>query len=159
MPILSKSNYHQLTYSLTDILWKFHKICAKTHTQSFNGLLSGTTRVGRYQKKHSPTHTHPDRRTSFINFLHLERSMASSLFSLRAWQSFRTTSIQKSKSSRTQNVKKRKKNTELTKITMQCKAYSKQLFMWYKTALRNCPKLGCTGLPKSHLETSRPTTY
>ena len=29
-----------------------------THTQPFNGLLSGTTRVGRYQKKHSPTHTH-----------------------------------------------------------------------------------------------------
>ena len=55
-----------------------------THTQPFNGLLSGTTRVGRYQKKHSPTHTHPDHRTSFIIFLHLQRSMASSLFSLRA---------------------------------------------------------------------------
>jgi len=39
-----------------------------THTQPFNGLLSGTTRVGRYQKKHSPTHTHPDHRTSFIIF-------------------------------------------------------------------------------------------
>ena len=47
-----------------------------THTQPFNGLLSGTTRVGRYQKKHSPTHTHPDHRTSFIIFLHLQRSMA-----------------------------------------------------------------------------------
>jgi len=46
-----------------------------THTQLFNGLLSGTTRVGRYQKKHSPTHTHPDHRTSFITFLHLQRSM------------------------------------------------------------------------------------
>jgi len=45
---------------------------------------SGTTRVGWYQKKHSPTHTHPDHRTSFIIFLHLQRSMASSLFSLRA---------------------------------------------------------------------------
>ena len=33
---------------------------------------SGTTRVGWYQKKHSPTHTHPDHRTSFINFLHLQ---------------------------------------------------------------------------------------
>ena len=31
-----------------------------THTQPFNGFWSGTTRVGRYQKKHSPTHTHPD---------------------------------------------------------------------------------------------------
>jgi len=57
-----------------------------THTQLFNGRLSGTTRVGRYQKKHSPTHTHPDHRTSFISFRHLQRSMASSLFSLRAWQ-------------------------------------------------------------------------
>ena len=56
-----------------------------THTHKpFNGLLSGTTWVGRYQKKHSPTHTHLDHRTSFIIFLHLQRSMASSLFSLRA---------------------------------------------------------------------------
>ena len=65
-----------------------------THTQPFNGLWSATTRVGRYQKKHSPTHTHPDHRTSFIIFLHLQRSMASSLFILRAWQSSRTTSLQ-----------------------------------------------------------------
>ena len=65
-----------------------------THTQPFNGLWSGTTRVGRYQKKHSPTHTHPDHRTSFIIFLHLQRSMASTLFILRAWQSSRTTSLQ-----------------------------------------------------------------
>ena len=55
-----------------------------THIQPFNGLWSGTTRVGRYQKKHSPTHTHPDHRTSFIIFLHLQRSMASTLFILRA---------------------------------------------------------------------------
>ena len=52
--------------------------------QPFNGRLSGTTRVGRYQKKHSPAHTHPGQRTSFITFLHLQRSTASSLFSLRA---------------------------------------------------------------------------
>ena len=65
-----------------------------THTTVFNGFLSGTTRVGRYQKKPSPTHTHPDHRTSFINFLHLQRSTASSLFSLRALQSSRTTSLQ-----------------------------------------------------------------
>ena len=44
--------------------------------------LSGTTQVGQYQKKHSPTHTHPDHQTSFINFLHLLRSIASSLFNL-----------------------------------------------------------------------------
>ena len=65
-----------------------------THTQPFNGLWSGTTRVGRYQKKHSPTHTHPDHRTSFIIFLHLQWSMASSLFISRAWQSSCTTSLQ-----------------------------------------------------------------
>ena len=65
-----------------------------THTQPFNGLLSGTTWIGRCQKKHSPTHTHPDHWTSFIIFLHLQRSMASSLFSLRTWQSSRTTSLQ-----------------------------------------------------------------
>jgi len=47
-------------------------------TQPFNCLLSETTRVGQYHKKHSPTHTHPDHRTSFIIFLHLQRSMASS---------------------------------------------------------------------------------
>jgi len=34
--------------------------------------------------QHSPTHTHPDHRASFIIFLHLQRSMASSLFNLRA---------------------------------------------------------------------------
>ena len=67
---------------------------AHTHTQPFDGLLSGTTRVGWYRKKHSPTHTHPDYRTSFITFLHLQRSMASTLFILRAWQSSRTTSLQ-----------------------------------------------------------------
>ena len=39
--------------------------------QPFNGRLSGTTRVGRYQKKHSPTHTHAGQRTSLITFLHL----------------------------------------------------------------------------------------
>ena len=65
-----------------------------THTQPFNGRWSGTTRVGRYQKKHSPTHTHPDHRTSFINFLLLLRYIASSVFSLRAWQSSLSTSFQ-----------------------------------------------------------------
>ena len=64
-----------------------------THTQPFNGRWTGTTRVGWYQKKHSPTHTQTDHRTSFIIFLHLQRSMASSLFILHAWQSSRTTSL------------------------------------------------------------------
>jgi len=71
-----------------------HWINTHARTQPFNGLWSGTTRVGRYQKKHSPTHTHPDHRTSFINFLYLLRSIASSLYILHAWQSFSTTSLQ-----------------------------------------------------------------
>ena len=60
----------------------------------FNGPLSGTTHVGQYQEKHSPSHTHPDHQTSFINFLQLLRSITSSLFNLRAWQSFSTTTFQ-----------------------------------------------------------------
>ena len=75
-------------------LWAKLLADTHTHTHPFNGLLSGTTRVGRDQKKYSPTHIHPDHRTSFIIFLHLQRSMASSLFSLRAWQSSQTTSLQ-----------------------------------------------------------------
>jgi len=61
------------------------------HTHTHNGLLSRTAQVGRYQKKHSSTHTHPDHRTYFFIFLHL---LGSSLFSLRAWQSSLTTSLQ-----------------------------------------------------------------
>jgi len=64
----------------------------KTKQQSFYGPLSGTTRVSRYQKKYSPTH-HPDHRLIFISLFHLLRSIASSLFKLRAWQSFCTTSL------------------------------------------------------------------
>jgi len=57
-----------------------------------NSPLSGTTQVSQYQKKHSPTH-HPDHHPTFIIFFHLPRSIASFLFKLRAWQSFRTTSF------------------------------------------------------------------
>jgi len=60
--------------------------------QPFYVPLSGTTRVSRYQKKHSPTH-HPDHHPVFISFFHLLRSTASSLFKLRALQSFCTTSL------------------------------------------------------------------
>ena len=56
--------------------------------QPIYGLLSCTSWVSWYQKKHSPTH-HP----IFISFFHLPRSIASSLFELRAWQSFCTTSL------------------------------------------------------------------
>ena len=48
--------------------------------------------MSRYQKKHSPTH-HPDHNPTFISRFHLLRSIASSLFKLRAWQSFCTTSL------------------------------------------------------------------
>jgi len=58
----------------------------------FYSPLSGTTRVSRYQKKHSPTHR-PDHDPIFISFFHILRSIASTLFKLRAWQSFCTTSL------------------------------------------------------------------
>ena len=44
---------------------------------------------------HSPTHlSYPDHHPIIISFFHLLRSIASSLFNLRAWQSFCTTSLQ-----------------------------------------------------------------
>jgi len=52
------------------------------------------TWVCQYEKKHSPTYTYPDRQSSFICFLHLLQSMASSRYSLHARQSFCTTSDQ-----------------------------------------------------------------
>jgi len=62
--------------------------------QSFYGPLSSTTRLSRYQKKHSPTHTYPNQQPSIISLFHLLRSTASCLFNLRAWQPFCTTSLQ-----------------------------------------------------------------
>jgi len=56
------------------------------HQQSLYGPLSVTTRVSRYQKKHSPTQ-HPDHHRNFISCFYLLRSIASSLFKLRAWRS------------------------------------------------------------------------
>ena len=79
---------------LTRLSSTTHVVLPTSHTQPLNSPLSGTTRVGQYQKKHSPTHTHPNHQTSFINFLHLLQSTASSSFNLRAWQSFSTTSLQ-----------------------------------------------------------------
>ena len=64
--------------------------CDNNTQQPFYGPLSGTTRVSRYQKKHSPTH-HPDHHPIFFSFFHLPRSIGSSLFKLRASQSFCTT--------------------------------------------------------------------
>ena len=50
--------------------------------------MSRTTGVSQYQKKHSPTHTYRGHQSSLICFLHLLRSMISSLFNLRAWKFF-----------------------------------------------------------------------
>ena len=60
---------------------------------SFYGPLSGagTTWVSQYQKKYSPT-LYPDHHPTFISFFHLLQSIASSVFKLRAWQSFCTLS-------------------------------------------------------------------
>ena len=65
---------------LGESVWVYATVSNQQQTrqqqqQPFNGRLSGTTRVGRYQKKHSLAHTHPGQRTSFITFLHLQRSM------------------------------------------------------------------------------------
>ena len=90
-------HFSHISAKCTYLLFFPHKLAfstAHTHTQPFNGLWSRTTQVGWYQKKHSPTHTHPVHQTSFINFLHLLWSIASSVFSLRAWQSSLTTSLQ-----------------------------------------------------------------
>jgi len=74
------------------------KLCQQRHRTTmhkqrpFYGPLPGTTRVIRYQKKHSPTH-HPDHHPIFVSFFQLSRSIASSLFKLCIWQSFCTTSL------------------------------------------------------------------
>jgi len=70
----------------------------KTHTHTHNRftalwILSGTTRVSRYQKKHSPTHSSWSSNIP-ISFLHLVRSVASSLLNPRTLQSFSTISLQ-----------------------------------------------------------------
>ena len=54
--------------------------------------MSGTNRVSWYQKKQSPTH-HPNHHPIVISFFYLLQSIASSLFKLRAWQSFCTTPL------------------------------------------------------------------
>jgi len=69
------------------------------HTQTHNHftaiwILSGTTWVSQYQKKYSSTHTYRGHQSSLICYLHLLRSIPSSLFNLHAWQSFSTISLQ-----------------------------------------------------------------
>ena len=73
---------------------------ARMHTHTHNRftalwILSGTTHVSRYQKKHSPSHNYRGHQSSFICFIHLIRFVASSLFNLHAWQSFFSQSLSK----------------------------------------------------------------
>jgi len=76
-------------------------------------ILSGTTQVSWYQKKHSPTHTDRGHPSSLMCFLRLLQSMASSLFNLHAWQSFCTISQAGCPSCRpTNSVKALKANTQ-----------------------------------------------
>jgi len=78
---------HPYCYPTNSVKAVKEHLTTQQQQQPFYGPLSGTTRVSRYQKKHSPTHN-PDHRPIFISFFHLPRSIASSLFKLRAWQSF-----------------------------------------------------------------------
>jgi len=80
------------THTQTDVRERPVYISRRLQQQPFYSPLSGTIQVRRYQKKHSPTH-HPDHHPIFISFFHLPRSIASSLFKLRAWQSCCTTSF------------------------------------------------------------------
>ena len=75
---------------LSTALWR------QTHTNRFTALwiLSETTRVSWYQKKHSPTHTYRGHQSSLICFLHVLWSMAYFLFNLCTCQSFFTISLQ-----------------------------------------------------------------
>jgi len=78
-----------------------HRVCFAASSTSY--ILTHTTiqwplvrdYPGRLVPEETFTHSHPpDRRASFIDFLHSLLSIASSLFSLRAWQSFSTTCLQ-----------------------------------------------------------------
>jgi len=97
-------SYHKCTKFCQLILRKIFKtiairchIFSLTHTHHhFTALwiLSKTTQFSQYQKKPSLTHTYHGHQSSLICFIHLIRSMASSLFNLRAWQSFSRMSLQ-----------------------------------------------------------------
>ena len=80
--------YISFRYMMNVAVDWWHDITLVTHTTVLTAFGPG---LPGYQKKHSPTHTHPDHRTSFISFLHLLLSTASSVFSLPARQSSLTT--------------------------------------------------------------------
>ena len=72
--------------------WKYYYYYYNRFTALWT--LSGITRVSWYQKKHSPTHIYRAHQSSLICFIHLIRSMTSSLFNPCTWQSFSTISLQ-----------------------------------------------------------------
>ena len=82
---LGQTNYAEICILVTKYISKLNKIqITRTHTQPFNGPWSGTTLVGRYQKKH------PSWSSDILYHLPpftTQRPMTSSLFILRAWQS------------------------------------------------------------------------
>jgi len=80
----------RLTLCERDAIPLYTATATTTTIQPVYGPLSGTMRVSQYQKKH----TYPDHQSSFISFLHLLQSISSSLFNLRACQSFCTISVQ-----------------------------------------------------------------
>ena len=83
---------HKIGYFILEAFFPADFLAYMQQQQPFYGPLPGTTRVSLYQKKHSPTHQH-DHHPVFISFFHIPRSLASSLFKLRALQSFCTTSL------------------------------------------------------------------
>ena len=73
----SPETYHLLTTQS----YNMHLITYHTHTHTHNcftapWILSGTTRVSRYQKKYSPTHSYHGHRSPLICLIHLIWSMA-----------------------------------------------------------------------------------
>jgi len=108
LSLSKKNNVVLLTHNIAWVrfmsilygLWlnRYFHMHTHTHTHAcpFYGSLDivWDNPVSRYQKKHSPTHPCRGRQSSLICFIHLLWSIASSLFSLRAWQSFSTISFQ-----------------------------------------------------------------
>jgi len=92
-------NAHIYAYTHILCMWIDHSITTTTTTttttllQPFYSPLSKTTQVSQYQKKHSPTHLSWSL-SNLNSFFHLLRSIASSLFNLCVWQSFRTTLVE-----------------------------------------------------------------
>ena len=79
-----------ISSELTVLYMKYFRNHLSRHTYTHNhfAVLWILSWMSLFQKKHSPTHTHRGHQSSLICFIHLRGSMASSLFNLRAWQSF-----------------------------------------------------------------------